>query len=200
VPVSLGQGQAKKAKDKVNEGAKSGSWLYLANCHLSLGFLKDLEKMLETFEMNKNDVDDKFRLWLSTNPHPKFPISILQRCVKITTEPPKGMKANMLRLFSNMPKELYTSTNQANRAPYRRILYSLCWYHSIIIERKRFKTLGWNIIYDFNDSDWDTADKILQLYMEYVEEVKQIQSSIGGGDPPIVTRTPPWDAIRYLIS
>lgn len=42
VPVSLGQGQAKKAKDKVNEGAKNGSWLYLANCHLSLGFLKDL--------------------------------------------------------------------------------------------------------------------------------------------------------------
>lgn len=46
VPVSLGQGQAKKAKDKVNEGAKNGSWLYLANCHLSLGFLKDLEKLL----------------------------------------------------------------------------------------------------------------------------------------------------------
>ena len=49
VPVSLGQGQAKKAKEKVNEGAKNGSWLYLANCHLSLGFLKDLEKMLEAF-------------------------------------------------------------------------------------------------------------------------------------------------------
>ena len=83
--------------------------------------------------MNKNDVDDKFRLWLSTNPHPKFPISILQRCVKITTEPPKGIKANMIRLYSNMPKELYTSPNPSNRAPYRRILYSLCWYHSLII-------------------------------------------------------------------
>jgi dynein heavy chain len=85
IPVSLGQGQAKKAKEKVNEGAKNGSWLYLANCHLSLNFLKDLEKMLEAFEMNKNDVNNDFRLWLSTNPHPKFPISILQRCVKITT-------------------------------------------------------------------------------------------------------------------
>lgn len=42
VPVSLGQGQSKKAKEKVNEGAKNGSWLYLANCHLSLSFLKDL--------------------------------------------------------------------------------------------------------------------------------------------------------------
>ena len=169
IPVSLGQGQAKKAKEKVNEGAKNGSWLYLANCHLSLSFLKDLEKMLEAFEMNKNDVDNNFRLWLSTNPHPKFPISILQRCVKITTEPPKGVKANMLRLYSNMPKDLGPTVSAANRVGYRRILFSLCWYHSLIIERKRFKTLGWNIIYDFNDSDWDTADKILQLYIDETE-------------------------------
>jgi dynein heavy chain len=40
IPVSLGQGQAKKAKEKVYEGAKNGTWLYLANCHLSLNFLK----------------------------------------------------------------------------------------------------------------------------------------------------------------
>lgn len=46
LPVSLGQGQAKKAKEKVFEGAKNGTWLYLANCHLSLSFLKDLEKIM----------------------------------------------------------------------------------------------------------------------------------------------------------
>jgi dynein heavy chain len=119
--------------------------------------------------MNKNDIDSNFRLWLSTNPHPKFPISILQRCVKITTEPPKGVKANMLRLFSNLPKDIGVDVSAANKVPYRRILFSLCWYHSLIIERKRFKTLGWNIIYDFNDSDWDTADKILQLYIDEAE-------------------------------
>jgi dynein heavy chain len=43
---------------------------------------------------------------------------------------------------------------------YKRILYSLCWYYTLIIERKIFKTLGWNIIYDFNDSDWDNANNI----------------------------------------
>jgi len=34
--VSLGQGQAKKAEDKITEGIKNGTWLYLANCHLSI--------------------------------------------------------------------------------------------------------------------------------------------------------------------
>ena len=68
----------------------------------------------------------------------------------------------------------------------------MCWYHALIIERKRFKTLGWNIIYDFNDSDWETADKILQLYIDQTEETKQPQNTGLGGDQPIVVKTPPW--------
>jgi dynein heavy chain len=160
---------------------------------LSLNFLKDLEKMLENFEMNKNDVDDKFRLWLSTNPHPQFPISILQRCLKITTEPPKGMKANMLRLYSNLPnKEIEADKMDPQcKVYYKRILYSLCWYHALIIERKRFKTLGWNIIYDFNDSDWDTANNILQIYITHTEEVKVGQASVMGEQPQVI-KQPPW--------
>jgi len=77
IPVSLGQGQAKKAKEKVYEGQKLGHWLYLANCHLSLNFLKELEKMIEQLEISKHEVHDNFRLWLSTDPHPQFPITIL---------------------------------------------------------------------------------------------------------------------------
>jgi len=99
VPVSLGQGQAKKAKEKVNEGTRNGFWLYLANCHLSISFLKELEKIIENLEQNKTEVHENFRLWLSTSPHPKFPITILQKCVKVTTEPSKGIQATMLRIY-----------------------------------------------------------------------------------------------------
>lgn len=38
---------------------------------------------------------------------------------------------------------------------YRRLFFSLCWFHAILLERKKFKMLGWNIGYDFNDSDFD---------------------------------------------
>ena len=44
---------------------------------------------------------------MSTNPHPKFPISILQNSLRVTTEPSKGLKANMSRIFNNMPDDKF---------------------------------------------------------------------------------------------
>ncbi len=70
---------------------------------------------------------------MSTNPHPKFPISILQRCIKITTEPPKSLKSNMARLFSNMDRDKYDGISQKFRSQYKKLLFSLCWFHSIVI-------------------------------------------------------------------
>ena len=45
---------------------------------------------------------ENFRLWLSSAPHPQFPISILQQSIKITTQPPRGIKLNLLRLYKSM--------------------------------------------------------------------------------------------------
>ena len=66
----------------------------------------------------------------------------------------------MYRMYSNMPNDKFTSRVQ-NTSYYSKLVFSLCWFHALIIERKRFKSLGWNVIYDFNDSDWETADNIL---------------------------------------
>lgn len=72
----------------------------------------------------------------------------------------------MLRLYSNMPGEKFDPIEGQNKLIYERMLFSLCWFHSLLIERKRFKTLGWNVNYDFNDSDFETADKILTTFID----------------------------------
>jgi len=41
------------------------------------------------------------------------------------------------------------------------MVFGLCWYHSLLNERKRFKNLGWNISYEFTDSDFLFCEKIL---------------------------------------
>ncbi len=209
IPVSLGQGQAKKAKESVTKGTQDGFWLYLANCHLSLSFLKELEKVLETLEVNKAQVHENFRLWLSSAPHEKFPISILQKCVKQTSEPPKGVRQNMHRIYTSMPEDVFRVGKELETMPierrswYKKLLFSLAWFHAIIIERKRFKNLGWNVVYDFNDSDFETCDNILKLYVHETaapdKTVAAAQSSLGSDAAP-AQKSPPWDAMRFLIS
>src|SRR4051812_32352242 len=86
-----------------------------------------------------------FRLWLSSDPHPKFPISILQRGIKITTEPPKGLKANLVRLYNLISESAFNKSKTPHK--YKKLLFSLCFFHSVLLERKKFMTLGWNKIY-----------------------------------------------------
>lgn len=55
-----------------------GEWLMLQNGHLLVKFMKDLEIWLEKTEKAHPD----FRLWITTDPTPTFPIGILQRSLK----------------------------------------------------------------------------------------------------------------------
>lgn len=70
--------------------------------------------MIEQAELDKNNVHEQYRLFLSSNPHPKFPITILQKCIKVTTEPSKGVKSNMDKLYSNMPENKFKELKMTN--------------------------------------------------------------------------------------
>ena len=48
--------------------------MLLQNCHLGLNFMDEL---LETFSETEN-VNESYRVWITTEVHPKFPISLLQ--------------------------------------------------------------------------------------------------------------------------
>jgi len=81
--MSMGKGQGAKIEGMLSEAAQVGKWVFLANCHLSIFLLPELEKIMDTLfkEDSKKDATNKvhsnFRLILSAENHPDFSISML---------------------------------------------------------------------------------------------------------------------------
>lgn len=45
---------------------------------------------------------------------------------------------------------------------YKKLVFSLGWFHSLLNERKRFKFLGWNVPYEFTEADFSFSEKLLK--------------------------------------
>lgn len=99
----------------------------------------------------------------------------------------------MLRLYAQRTEFAPVDQDRA----FRKAFFGLCWFHTILIERKKFKSLGWCVNYAFNDSDFTVCEDLLALYMG-------LQSADGKPVDPAYSENKkaplPWDAIQYLVA
>jgi dynein heavy chain len=164
--ISLGQGQGEKAKAYMRAAREKGKWICLENCHLSVSFMPELEAIIE--EINDGEIHEDYRLWLTTMPTDKFPVSILQNGVKITNEPPKGIRANLKGTYQNLTENDLISTKPSQ---FKKLVFSLAFFHSIILERRKFGALGWNIPYEWMNSDFEASKLHIKMYLEEHSDV-----------------------------
>ena len=125
-----------------------------------------------------------FRLWLTSYPTAQFPVTILENSIKITSEAPQGLRANLLRSYTNdhiLNYRLFESTNLTKAKELKKLLFGLCFFHAVVQERRKFPSIGWNIPYEFNDSDLTISLKQLKLFVDSYDEIQ-------------------FDALSYLIA
>lgn len=172
---SLGQGQGPEAENAIQSAVQRGEWVYLQNCHLSLSWLPELEVIVNRF--STEDCHKDFRLFLSSMPTQGFPVSILRNSVKVTNEPPRGIRAHLLRLLSSLTSEDYENCTKPEA--WKKLLFGLSFFHACIQERKKFGPLGFNKIYEWTETDYSVSVSYLRIFLD---------------EQPTI----PWDALRFL--
>ncbi|XP_074661680.1 dynein axonemal heavy chain 6-like [Tubulanus polymorphus] len=174
--ISLGQGQGPVAEKLIANAIKTGDWVFLQNCHLAASWMISMENLIKDQAENPTDIHEDYRLFLSSMPAKSFPVTVLQNSVKVTNEPPKGLRANTKRAFSEITPNFFEENILGIR--WRKVIFGVCFFHAIIQERKKFGPLGWNIRYEFSDSDRECALLNMQMFC--------VDGEI------------PWDALIYI--
>ena len=113
-------------------------------------------------------------------PAPYFPVSVLQNGIKLTTEPPRGLKANLKRSWNTLTSQFMESNKKPElKEVFHKLVWGLTYFHAIIQERRKFGPLGWNIRYEFNDSDLDTTTTVMKMLLEDQDQI-------------------PWDSMLFV--
>ena len=166
----------------------------------------ELPALILKVEKLKEDADSgachpDFRLWLTSMPSAAFPAAILQIGVKMTNEPPSGVRLQTMNKYRLM------SENQGGPADcnwfdvgddyctkpriWRKLLFATVFNHALMKERCKFGPLGWNIncpgpggggMSSNGDPELDISLRNIQIMLDLYDE-DNVQ----------------WECLNYLI-
>lgn len=102
--------------------------------------------------------------------------------LQVVTEPPNGLKLNLRNTYHKISN---TGLTECPHQAFPSLIFVLAFFHAVVQERRKYGKIGWNISYDFNESDFSVCMEILKTYL---------QKSYDLGETKI-----PWNSLKYLI-
>jgi Dynein heavy chain AAA lid domain len=59
---------------------------------------------------------------------------------------------------------------------YRSLVWVLAYFHSLVQERRKYGKLGWNLAYDFNETDFRISGALIATYLGKVATLQHSAS------------------------
>eukprot|EP01105_Mastigella_eilhardi_P022506 TRINITY_DN553_c0_g1_i1.p1 TRINITY_DN553_c0_g1~~TRINITY_DN553_c0_g1_i1.p1 ORF type:complete len:4613 (+),score=1400.71 TRINITY_DN553_c0_g1_i1:1522-13839(+) len=169
------------AEEAVNHASKTGGWVLLKNIHLAPQWLLQMEKKLHSLTPHPN-----FRLFMTSEIHPRLPANLLRMSHKFTFEPPPGIRSNLQHTLNSV------APSRMNKGPSlrSRLYFLLAWLHAVVQERLRYVPRGWTKGFEFSETDLKCALDTVDVWLELCCK----------GKTTVSAQAIPWVALRTLLA
>ena len=143
--VAMGPGQGILAQRCFEDALEKRCCCLLENCHLAEHWMPTLVKMVANVDPDpeQEGVPTCFRLYLSTESSPSFPVLLFEKGSKVAMQPPRGLRGKVTRALAelewgkahNIGEE--DEEEDSGRINTKQAMYALCCFHAVVTERQR---------------------------------------------------------------
>ena len=167
IEIPIGAGNTEKILQTIREAIQKGKWVCLKNIHLSISFIKQLEKEVKYISTLNSSINSNYRLWLTSEPHSNISTILLESCYKLSYETPPGVKQSIDRIYINWEANLFSDMNPTllNNPITQQSLFNLSYLHALLQERRTYIPQGWSKFYEFSFSDLKVTYETLIEYL-----------------------------------